>query len=254
MEYRGYDSAGIYTPSLGVLKTVETVSGLGKIKCNDTIGIGHTRWATHGEPTEHNAHTHADTSKKVFVVHNGIIENYKTIKANFGDHKFLSDTDTEVIPHVIAEYLACSDSLADAVMKALPALEGAFGIVVTSTAFPDEIVVARQGSPIVLGVHSDGMYVASDPCAIVKYTKDIVYLEDGDIATLSRSGYFIKTFDQKNVTRKQQRIEWGLDIIKKGGYKHFMMKEMMEGKSVIEYSIRGRIDLFNSTTKLGGLS
>jgi len=257
LEYRGYDSAGIFVPS-GVFKAVGPVQELrNKIKKipADLVGISHTRWATHGLPTEKNAHPHGSFSKEIWMVHNGIIENYKELKEVLlkKGHKFKSDTDSEVLVHTIEEELNGSGDIEKAVTKALRKVQGTYGIALVHKNEPDKVLVARMGSPIVLGIGNGENFVASDPSAILKHTKNVIYLEDGEYAVLEKDKYKVSTLDHKKLDRKPDVIEWDLDQVKKDGYDHFMMKEIMEAPKVLEDSMRGRVVEETGEAKLGGL-
>lgn len=258
LEYRGYDSAGIFIPGNEAVKAVGVIANLAEKhpeKLTGGSGIAHTRWATHGEPNEVNAHPHRGHTDKLWLVHNGIIENYKELKEELTKkgHTFLSDTDTEVLAHAIEVAYKDTDILEEAVSAALKRVRGTYGIAVMHNDEPDKIVVARMGSPIVLGI-GDGVYfVASDPSAIIKHTKDVVYLNDGEMATLTPSGYKVLTLDMKNLDRMPDTIEWDTEQVQKGGYEHFMLKEIMEAPEVLKNSVRGRLIPKNGVVKLGGL-
>jgi len=252
LEYRGYDSAGlaVQTP-----RGVEIVRAVGKLANLDaalrktplvgTVGIGHTRWATHGRPSEANAHPHV--AGKVAVVHNGIIENHVELRRELegrGVH-FSSDTDTEIVAHLVNEaQQAGVKSLVEAVRGALKRVRGAYAIAVVTGDSPGEIVVAKQDSPLVLGLGQDEMFAASDIPALLAYTRDVILLDDGDMARLTSSGIEISRIsDGEAVTRKSKRIDWSPTQAEKGGYKHFMLKEIHEQPRAIEDTLRGRIDL-----------
>ncbi len=256
MEYRGYDSAGIFIPGSGVVKAVGPIDNLAK-KITDTIpgtsGIAHTRWATHGAPTEANAHPHKDQSENVFVVHNGIIENYSLLKESLKVQgiTFETDTDTEVLAKLIG--VNYHGDLLEAVKSSLQLVQGTYGLAVMSDRDPDKIVVARLGSPLVIGIGKDGHLVASDPSALVSHTKDVVYLNDGDIAVIEKDQYSITTLKGENQNRKAEKIEWDLEEIKKDGYDHYLLKEIMEIPTTVENTIRGRLISDKGRVKLGGL-
>ena len=251
LEYRGYDSAGI---AIHDGKTIEIVRTQGKlVKLSDalekrtllgTTGIGHTRWATHGRPSEANAHPHS--AGPVAVVHNGIIENHVAIRQELESQgvKFLSDTDTEILAHLIRRELDQGEkTLFDATRNALRRVVGAYGIAVISRAEPDVIVVARNGSPLVIGVGEDEMLCGSDIPALLAHTRRMIFLEDGDMVELKARGYRIETVGGEQVERKIKQIDWSPVQAEKSGYKHFMLKEIHEQPDVIEATIRGRIDL-----------
>jgi len=263
LEYRGYDSAGI---SIMNGKGVETRKAKGKISqleqalraspVDGNVGIAHTRWATHGPPNESNAHPHHDCTGTVSVVHNGIIENYGPLRAMLQKtgHTFVSDTDTEVLAHLIEA--AMDGNLEEAVIDALALVEGTYGIAVISSKDPDKIVAARKGSPLLIGL-GDGngeYYVASDVAAILQHTRQVVYLDDGEMAVLSRDGYRVMDLDAQIVKKGVSRIEWDLDQIEKGGFDHFMLKEIFEQPQTIQNTMRGRLVTDEGFTKLGGLN
>lgn len=257
LEYRGYDSAGIFVPGIGTVRSVGPISALAQ-KVNEhggTSGIAHTRWATHGEPTEVNAHPHHDATGRIALVHNGIIENYRELKEELiaSGHAFESATDTEVLAHHIGEEYDAGGSLLDAVKRALPKVRGTYGIALIDQSRPDEIVIARMGSPIVIGVSVHGMLVASDPSALIAHTKDVVYLEDGEVALVTPSSYQIETLGGEALTRQPERVEWDAEEAKKSGYDHFMMKEIMEGPEVLRNSMRGRLVPAQGLARLAGI-
>jgi len=258
LEYRGYDSAGLFTSSGGVKKAIGSVNNLADLfrtKTSDTTGIAHTRWATHGEPTEKNAHPHSDCSGSLWMAHNGIIENYAKLKENLEKkgHIFLSDTDSEVLVHLIEEKLKNTETLEEALTKALALVSGTYGIILTHKNTPNQILVARMGSPIVLGIGDGEHIVASDPSAILRHTKDVIYLDDGELGILTPTSYRIFGLDHKELKRSPDTILWDLDAVQKSGYPHFMLKEIMEEPEVLKNSARGRIVLKDGTAKLGGL-
>ena len=265
LEYRGYDSAGICVSGEdglviekcpgNIASLEERISDI-KDKFNGHTGIAHTRWATHGAPNEANAHPHFTQDGKIALVHNGIIENYSTLKKFLQDkgHQFSSDTDTEVLVHLIAEFLADGcETLEQAVRCALSEVTGTYGIAVISSDEPDRIVVAKNGSPLILGIGKDEYVVASDASAILEHTANVIYLNDNEMAVVSNEDIDIFTLDNIPVTREISQIEWTLEEIAKGGYEHFMMKEIMEQPESAENAIKGRIDLRNNTIVLGGL-
>jgi len=261
LEYRGYDSAGV-----AILNGhgVETRKAAGKISrleaalqaspVDGNLGIAHTRWATHGAPTECNAHPHVDCKGRIAVVHNGIIENSTTLKAQLVErgHKFVSETDTEVLAHLIEE--AFDGVLEDAVIEALWQVEGTYGIAVVSSEDSDKIVAARKGSPLLIGLGEGEYYVASDASAILAETREVIYLDDGDLAVLTRDGYRVIDLRAKELDRKVHKIEWDLQQIERGGYAHFMLKEIFEQPETIENCMRGRLLDDEGTAKLGGLN
>lgn len=256
LEYRGYDSAGIYVPAMGVIKAAGPIDALAAkmpATCTGTSGIAHTRWATHGAPTEKNAHPHHDMSGGVWVVHNGIIENYREIKEGLQVQgvTFETETDTEVLARLIGTlYL---HDLAAAVQQALGRVRGTYGLAVMSKKDPGTIVVARMGSPIVLGIAADGNFVSSDPSALLSHTKDVMYLEDGEMAVITKDVYKVRTIAGKAIAKKTQRLTFDVEVAKKNGYEHFMEKEIFEAPEVIENTIRGRLLPVKGRAKLGGL-
>ena len=265
LEYRGYDSAGVALLNEGeltVYKCKGKVSDLekfteGKSKAG-TIAIGHTRWATHGVPNDVNAHPHYSESKNMVIIHNGIIENYASIKAQLikSGHTFLSDTDTEVLIHLIENIqLVENVKLGDAVRLALNQVIGAYAIVILSKTNPDELIVAKKGSPLVIGIGVDEYFVASDATPIVEYTKNVVYLEDEEIAFIPRKGDLkIKTIKNRPKTPYIQELEIQLEAIEKGGFPHFMLKEIYEQPRSIKDSMRGRLNAGKGVVKLGGIA
>jgi glucosamine--fructose-6-phosphate aminotransferase (isomerizing) len=261
MEYRGYDSAGVAVMN-GT--GVETRKAAGKISqleralatspVEGDTGIGHTRWATHGVPNECNAHPHVDCKGDIAVVHNGIIENSGTLRKGLEarGHEFASETDTEVIAHLIEE--AFDGNLEDAVIEALWQIEGTYGIAVVSGKDKNKIVAARKGSPLLLGLGDGEYYVASDVSAILAQTREVVYLDDGDVAVLTRDGYTILNQRAQQLERGVSKIDWDLDQIERGGFDHFMLKEIFEQPATIENCMRGRLLPDQGTSKLGGLN
>ena len=261
MEYRGYDSAGVAVMN-GT--GVETRKAAGKISqleralatkpVEGDTGIGHTRWATHGVPNECNAHPHVDCKGDIAVVHNGIIENSGTLKKGLEarGHEFASETDTEVIAHLIEE--AFDENLEDAVIEALWQIEGTYGIAVVSSKDKNKIVAARKGSPLLIGLGDGEYYVASDVSAILAQTREVVYLDDGDVAVLTRDGYTILNQRAQQLERGVSKIDWDLDQIERGGFDHFMLKEIFEQPATVENAMRGRLLPDQGTSKLGGLN
>ena len=264
LEYRGYDSAGIVTIGEAnedgrckatLIRTNGKIAELEKKvlenKNDDKIGIGHTRWATHGEPSENNAHPHQ--AGEIYLVHNGIIENYKELKAELKEHEFKSETDTEVLAALVESfYQHGKHPLTNAVVQALKLVKGTYGIAVVSTLNPNEIVVARSGSPLVIGVGHDETLIASDASALVGHTKQAIYLNDGEVATISKNSIEIKTLRLEPVSAKVEEIETNLAAIQKGGYDHFLLKEIMEQPNTLAETLRGRVNEKEGTVKLGG--
>ena len=213
-----------------------------------TYGIGHTRWATHGRPTEENAHPHRDCTGKIVVVHNGIVENYLSLKKKLTaeGHKFTTETDTEIIAHLIEKhYLQTGNghrsSLEEAVRKAVKELTGVFALVVIATDEPNKIVAARNGPPVVIGLGKDEYFVASDVPALLDHTRDLFFLADGDLAIITQDGVKVTDFDGKPMERKAQRITWDPIMAEKGGFKHFMLKEIYEQPRTVRDTTLGRV-------------
>ena len=258
LEYRGYDSAGVYTPESGSVKTPGAVAELRKKMPKDfkgKSGIAHLRWATHGEPTEQNAHPHSDGSGEIWVVHNGIIENFKELKEKLVEagHTFKSKTDTEVLAHLVEEHLKTEKSFEKAALAALNDVRGTYGIALQYKKEPDRIIAARMGSPIVLGLGDGEHFIASDPSPILPHTKKVVFLEDGEVAVITPEKHRIFKLDASKVKRRATEIDWNAEQAQKGGYEHFMLKEIMEGPEVIENTLRGRLIQEKGMVKLGGL-
>jgi glutamine---fructose-6-phosphate transaminase (isomerizing) len=260
LEYRGYDSAGIAVTNGNGLETKKAAGKISRLEEAiatappvGTTGIAHTRWATHGPPTECNAHPHIDCRKEIAVVHNGIIENAVTLRRQLEarGHVFVSETDTEVLAHLIEE---AGGQLEEAVIDALRQVDGTYGIAVISSADPDKIVAARKGSPLLIGVGKGEYFVASDAAAILAHTRDVVYLDDGDVAVLDRNGYRVVDERAQRTTRPVSRIDWDLAQIERGGFDHFMLKEIFEQPTTIENTMRGRLLESEGTAKLGGLT
>lgn len=262
LEYRGYDSAGIATMSpkakVTLLRAKGKVSGLDeKVTAHtttDTVGIGHTRWATHGEPSKRNAHPHHVGD--IYLVHNGIIENYQDLKAMLArhDYDFKSDTDTEVLTALI-DYLARdADNLLAAVSGALKMVVGAYGIAVLSVANPNEIIIARKGSPLIVGVGSGEVFIASDASALVGHTDQVIYMHDGEIGVCTTSGVQLYDIDAHSVEAKVEKLEIDLQSIQKKGFDHFLLKEIYDQPDSLRSTLRGRVNLDASSVKLGGLN
>jgi glucosamine--fructose-6-phosphate aminotransferase (isomerizing) len=253
LEYRGYDSAGIAVVdedhdlevrrAEGKLRNLEEAIRLHPL--DGTYGIGHTRWATHGRPTEENAHPHRDCTGRIVVVHNGIIENYLQLKERLrtSDHRFVTETDTEVVAHLIEEYLREGDSFEDAVRRTVGDLRGIFALSIISADEPDMIIAVRQGPPVVIGLGDGEYFVASDIPPILQHTRDIVFLGDGEIAVLTRDSVRVTDFEGNGVEPVQQRITWDPIMAEKGGFKHFMLKEIYEQPRAVRDTVQGRISL-----------
>ncbi|MDQ6478890.1 glutamine--fructose-6-phosphate transaminase (isomerizing) [Dyadobacter sp. LHD-138] len=264
LEYRGYDSSGvalIEDSELNIYKKKGKVSDLESQltdkNLNAKIGIGHTRWATHGEPNDVNAHPHFSNDRKLAIIHNGIIENYAAIKQNLiqKGHVFQSATDTEVLIHFIEDIQKeTGTSLEEAVRLALLEVVGAYAIVVMSVDFPDQLIAARKGSPLVIGVGKDEFFFASDATPIIEYTKDVVYLDDYEVAVVRDGKLSIQNLDNTQKVPYIQKLEMELETIEKGGYDHFMIKEIFEQPRSIADSMRGRVRADEAHLQLGGLA
>jgi len=264
LEYRGYDSAGISVQENGRIVTRKSPGKITELERvvgqegqpHGTVGIAHTRWATHGPPTQNNAHPHIDCTGEISLVHNGIIENYGVLRKKLEalGHEFRTDTDTESVVHLIEE--AYDESLPEAVRAALRQVEGTYGIVVVSSREPGTLVVARKGSPLLIGVGKEGEYfVASDVSAVLAYTREVIYLDDGEMAVIRADGYHLSTIKGGDeVTKEIQQITWDLDAIEKGGHEHFMLKEIFEQPETIRNTMRGRILEEDGTARLGGVT
>ncbi len=260
LEYRGYDSAGIAVQDgdhIDYYRAVGRISELQKkinsLGINGRSGIAHTRWATHGEPSENNAHPHRDMNEDVFVVHNGIIENYMPIKRKLEKDGiiFRSETDTEVLAHLIASNF--NGDLRESVRKTMSLVEGTFGIAVIHRKLPGEIVVARRGSPLIIGVGKDGNFAASDVSAMVRYTNKVVHLNDNELAAITGDNFYISTAQAKTVTRAAETVEWTAEEAELNGFPHFMLKEIFEQPETIRNAMRGRLDKNEGLPKLGGI-
>jgi len=261
MEYRGYDSAGVAIingDGVKIKKAAGKLSALvEKLRAETpvgTLGVGHTRWATHGAPTTPNAHPHLDESGKIAVIHNGIIENAPIIKKALAKrgHTFRSETDTEVLAHLIGAYY--EGSLEEAVAAALWDVEGAYGIAVISADEPDVLVAARNGSPLLIGVGDGEYFVASDASAILEHTRSVVYLDDGEMAVLNRNGYRVRNLTETHVDKPVNQIEWDLATIERGGFSHFMLKEIFEQPESLTNTVRGHLLEEEGTARLRGLN
>lgn len=263
VEYRGYDSAGISIIEDGKLVTIKKSGRLNELnklidhnKYNSNIGFGHTRWATHGEPNDINAHPHHDNSGKVSIIHNGIIENYSALKSLLtkqGYH-FKTETDTEVLAVYIGSIYEKNKNIAEAVRLALADVTGTFGLLVIAEDEPDKIIGARRGSPLVIGIGKNEFILASDQTAIVDYTKHVIYPDDNEMVILTKDSYVIKNLDNININKEITTIEFELNQLEKGGFPHFMLKEIFEQGQTIENATRGRIILATGDVRLGGLT
>lgn len=265
LEYRGYDSSGLAIinkdSKMKIYKKQGKIIELERVlpepeESFSTIGIGHTRWATHGKPTAANAHPHSGAHNKIALVHNGIIENYKSLKKKLIDegHEFLSETDTEVLSHLISYFYDEENNLLSAVKKALKLVEGTYGIAVLCQDNPNQIVAARKGSPLILGIGSDELFISSDVNAIIIHTKKVIYLHDDEIVDINRDNFVITNLDDEVVEAHISEVDWDISSIEKGDFKHFMLKEIFEQPESIENAFRGRLDYKLATVKLGGLN
>lgn len=264
LEYRGYDSAGLalLQDKVNVIKTKGKVSDLEEYceskDITGTVGIAHTRWATHGEPNDLNAHPHLSNNKRMALIHNGIIENYQILKAELlrRGYEFKSNTDTEVLIHLIEDVQSKHDDmeLYEAIRLALTQVVGTYGIAVISIDEPDTLIVAKKGSPLLIGIGEDEYYAASDGSAIVEYTKKVVYLKDGEMAILKKhKDIVLKTIENKNIIPYVQELEITLSQLEKDGYEHYMLKEIYEQPNSIADSMRGRLNVKKEIVSLGGI-
>ena len=264
LEYRGYDSSGVSLfcdDNISIYKkkgkVSELVNEIGDQNPQSNIGIGHTRWATHGEPNDINAHPHYSQNKELSIIHNGIIENYSSIKQELTNkgYEFISDTDTEVLITFIEELQKeFNCKLEEAVRLALTKVEGAYAIVVMSKSNPDQLIAARKGSPMVIGIGKDEYFIASDATPIIEYTDEVVYLNDKEIAIVNRNGLSIKNIDDTPQKFDIHKLDMNLEEIEKSGYEHFMLKEIFEQPNSIADSMRGRLDAKSGRLVLGGIN
>ncbi len=261
LEYRGYDSAGIAVVNGTGLKIHKAAGKLSALEQQldgnlpgGTLGIGHTRWATHGAPTTPNAHPHTDQSGRIAVIHNGIIENAASIRKALlqRGHTFRSETDTEVLAHLVGEFYR--GNLEEAVALALRDVEGAYGLAFISADEPNVLVAARKGSPLLVGVGENEWFVASDASPLLQYTRSVIYLDDGEMAVLSREGYRVRTLDTARISKPIAQIEWDLATIERGGYPHFMLKEIFEQPESLRNTLRGHLLEDEGTSRVTGLN
>ena len=262
LEYRGYDSAGLAIIQNGKMVTDKMPGKIVKLEeklkgtdLTGSLGIAHTRWATHGEPNRVNAHPHYDSTGNIAIVHNGIIENYMTLKKSLESegHKFSSDTDTEVLAHLIEKFYD-GNNLEYSVQKALEMVEGTYGIIVISTSEPNKLVGARNGSPVVVGIGDDEYFIASDVAAIFKHTRQVIYLEDQQMVVATPDSFTTMTIENEYVEHIITEIDWDLEMIEKGGFEHFMFKEIFEQPETIHNAMRGRLIHETGKARLGGLN
>ncbi|MDX2170561.1 MAG: glutamine--fructose-6-phosphate transaminase (isomerizing) [Deltaproteobacteria bacterium] len=259
LEYRGYDSSGVAVHTRAGLKVHKAAGKIRQMEATlprrlkGTTGIAHTRWATHGEPNDVNAHPHLDCSGQIALVHNGIIENAAQLRAELeaSGHVFKSDTDTEVLAHLIE---AIGGELDQAVRQALSAIQGTYGLAVLDARQPDRIVAARNGSPVVIGLGDKEMFVASDVAALVRYTEQVVYLDDREVAIVDAGGYRTVTLDDQPTSKAPATIQWGHEAYDRGEHEHYMLKEILEQPEACERTLKGRLDLQFNTAHLGGLN
>jgi len=260
LEYRGYDSAGISVDEMGVLKVYKKTGKIRNLReevpagLKGHSGIGHTRWATHGGVTDQNAHPHQDQSNAISIVHNGIVENYQTLKEMLTSEgvEFRSETDSEVLVHLIAKFY--SGDLEKAVKEALSLIKGTYGIICMHKDNPGVLVGARNGSPLVLGIGDKEMFLASDVSALIAYTKQVIYLEDREVITIDENSYKTTDLENQELNKTIENISWELEELEKGGFPHFMLKEIFEQVESIPRAFSGRIDEELATAKLGGLN
>ncbi|MGH7516291.1 MAG: glutamine--fructose-6-phosphate transaminase (isomerizing) [Gemmatimonadales bacterium] len=261
LEYRGYDSAGIAVVNGTGLKIHKAAGKLSTLEQQldgnlplGTLGIGHTRWATHGAPTTPNAHPHTDQSGRIAVIHNGIIENASAIRKALVQrgHTFRSETDTEVLAHLVGEFYR--GNLEEAVANALRDVEGAYGLAFISADEPNVLVAARKGSPLLLGVGENEWFVASDASPLLQYTRSVIYLDDGELAVLTREGYRVRTLDTARISKPIAQIDWDLATIERGGYPHFMLKEIFEQPESLRNTLRGHLLEDEGTARVSGLN
>src|SRR2546428_849577 len=261
LEYRGYDSAGVAVLNGGGVETRKLAGRIADLRellartpVHGRCGIGHTRWATHGAPTERNAHPHTDCTRTVALVHNGIIENADVLRKRLEQdgHRFVTETDTETLVHLIEE--SPGATLEERIIAALDHVDGSYGIAVVAESDPGKVVVARRGSPVLLGVGDEEFLVASDASAVLGHTRSVVYLNDGDVAVVTAEGYRVLDREARVQERAVDDIEWDLDAIALGGYPHFMLKEICEQPETVRSTLRGRLLVAEGTARLNGLN
>ena len=262
LEYRGYDSSGVVTFNEGTARPLKRTGHVAALEsdasvdnCSGSVGIAHTRWATHGPPTEQNAHPHSDCSGRVYLVHNGIIENYRELKSHLEQkgHTFTSDTDSEVIAHLIEDNISKGSDFKTALFDTLNMIRGAYALAVLDTENPETVYAARLSSPLVIGVGEGESFLASDPAALVGQTRNVVYLKDGEVAEITKDEISVTDLNQHPVPFEAVLLEWDLEQAQKGSFPHFMLKEIYEGPEVVKNAFRGRCLAEENLIKLGGL-
>lgn len=261
LEYRGYDSAGLAVIEKNRIINIKAVGKVAELEnkingkdISGNVGIAHTRWATHGKPSDHNSHPHSDCKKNIFLVHNGIIENHKELKDKLikKGHEFSSETDSEIIAHLIEEFNKKLD-FKNSVIGSLKLLKGTYGLAIINKYEPDKIIVARMGSPLVLGLGHGENIIASDVSVIVRHTDKVIYLEDGEVVIISPDNYEVINIKRKKIDKKITKLDWSIEKAEKGGFPHFMIKEIFKQPHAIEDAIRGRLVISEGIAKLGGL-
>lgn len=262
LEYRGYDSAGVALLADGKLDVVKVKGKIDDLEAMlstqtdiATAGIGHTRWATHGEPSELNAHPHTDCTGKIAVVHNGIIEDYRALREYLTQrgHIFTTETDTEILAHLIEDFLKEGNDLKRAVRLALLQIEGTYGIAVLYTDEPEHIIAARHGSPLLIGVGQNENFIASDPAAVLRYTDRVIYLDEEEMAEITADSYEILTLHLKRVEPRVEKLAWDIQQLEKSGFEHFMLKEIYEQPQTLRNAYRGRLNIDDGVARLNGL-
>ncbi len=262
MEYRGYDSAGValLNQELVVVKAKGKIAILEErmqnIQSNAHLGIAHTRWATHGEPNEQNAHPITDVTGKIAVVHNGIIENYKALRTSLEKkgYSFTTETDTEIIANLISDFMTSDNhSFKEAIRLALHLLEGTYGLGIIHTDYPEELFAARHGSPLIIGLGRDENFIASDAAAVLRYTDRVIFLEEHEIARITKDEYEVFDLKKQKIEPTISKLEWDLQQIEKGGFEHFMLKEIYEQPTTMTNAYRGRLNIEEGTARLNGL-
>jgi glucosamine--fructose-6-phosphate aminotransferase (isomerizing) len=262
LEYRGYDSAGIalnIDVKLKVFKSrckiVALEEQIADFSLPNTVGIAHTRWATHGEPSTKNAHPHTDCTGSIIVVHNGIIENYRSLRKylEVRGHIFTTDTDTEIIAHLIEDIHKTEADFMEAIRLSLLQLEGTYGLGIMHKDIPGSLFCARHGSPLIIGIGQNENFIASDPAAVLRYTKSVVYLEEGELAEVTKNDFRVINLHNKKIEPIVEKLALDLQQIEKGGFRHFMLKEIFEQPTTLINAMRGRLNIDEGTTRLNGL-